>query len=178
MNRLDARTVAALAVMTAIVTVFTLAVRIPIPATSGYINFSDVAIYFASFVFGPWVGLIAGGVGTALADVIGGFPAFAPLTFLAHGVQGWAAGYIGGRTNSLGRMLLGWAVGTAVMVSFYFLGETFVMGMGAGAAAVEAPFNLLQNVVGALIGIPLVYAVRRAYPPINQIGFGKTWKEV
>jgi len=51
------------------------------------------------------------------------------------------------------------------------------MGLGAAAAAAEAPFNITQNVAGALIGIPLVYAVRRAYPPINQIGFGKTWEE-
>jgi hypothetical protein len=35
----------------------------------------------------------------------------------------------------------------------------------------------MQNVAGALVGIPLVYLVRKAYPPIDQIGFGKTWKE-
>jgi hypothetical protein len=52
------------------------------------------------------------------------------------------------------------------------------MGVGLGAAALEAPGNFLQNVAGALIGIPLVYAVRRAYPPITQIGLGKTWKDL
>ena len=178
MNRLDAKTIAVMAVMIAVVAVFTLAVRVPIPATQGYINFSDVAIYFAGFAFGPWVGLIAGGVGAGLADVLGGYASFAPLTFFAHGLEGLAAGYLGGRTNSLKHMLLGWAAGTVVMVALYFLGETFVMGMGAAAAAAEVPFNITQNIAGALLGIPLVYAVRRAYPPINQIGFGKTWKEV
>ena len=177
-NQLSGKSIAIMAVMIAVVTVFTLAVRVPIPATEGYINFSDVAIYFASFAFGPWVGLIAGGVGAGLADVLGGYASFAILTFFAHGLEGWVAGYIGGRTTSLKRMLLGWAAGTAVMVAIYFLGETFILGMGAAAAAAEVPFNLVQNVAGGLIGIPLVYAVRKAYPPINQIGFGKTWKEV
>jgi len=178
MNKLDAKTIAVMAVMIAVVTVFTMAVRVPIPATNGYINFSDVAIYFASFAFGPWVGLVAGGVGAGLADVMGGYANFAILTFFAHGLEGFVAGYLGGRTNSLQRMLLGWVAGTVVMVAVYFLGETFIMGMGAVAAGTELPFNLVQNVAGALIGIPLVYLVRRAYPPINQIGFGKTWKEV
>jgi energy-coupling factor transport system substrate-specific component len=178
MNKLDAKTIAVMAVMIAVVAVFTMAVRVPIPATNGYINFSDVAIYFAAFAFGPWVGLIAGGVGAGLADVMGGYANFAILTFFAHGLEGFVAGYLGGRTHSLQRMLLGWAAGTVVMVAVYFLGETFIMGMGAAAAGAEAPFNLVQNVAGALIGIPLVYLVRRAYPPISQIGFGKTWKEV
>jgi len=177
MNKLDAKTIAVLAVLIALVTVFTLAVRVPIPATEGYINFSDVAIYFSAFAFGPWVGLIAGGVGTALADVVGGYASFAPLTFFAHGLEGLVAGYIGGRTNSLPRMLMGWAAGTVVMMTIYFLGEVFIMGMGMPAATAELPFNLVQNIAGGLIGIPLVYAVRRAYPPINQLGFGKTWKE-
>ena len=52
MNKLDAKTIAVMAVMIAVVTVFTMAVRVPIPATNGYINFSDVAIYFAAFAFG------------------------------------------------------------------------------------------------------------------------------
>jgi energy-coupling factor transport system substrate-specific component len=178
MNKPDAKTIAVMAVMIAVVTVLTLVVRVPVPATNGYINFSDVAIYFAAFAFGPWVGLVAGGVGAAVADVLGGYANFALLTFFAHGLEGWVAGYLGGRTNSLQRMLLGWAAGTVVMVGLYFLGETFVMGLGAAAAGAEAPFNLLQNVAGGVLGIPLVYAVRKAYPPINQIGFGKTWKEV
>ena len=177
MSKLDGKTIAVLAVMIAVVTVFTLAVRVPIPATQGYINFSDVAIYFAAFAFGPWVGFIAGGVGAGLADVMGGYASFALLTFFAHGLEGLVAGYLGGRTNSLPRLLLGWAAGTIVMVAIYFLGEAFIMGLGPAAAAAEIPANIIQNVAGAVIGIPLVYAVRKAYPPINQIGFGKTWKE-
>jgi energy-coupling factor transport system substrate-specific component len=176
MNKLEAQLIAVLAVTTAVTTVFTLAVRVPVPTTGGYITFADVAIYFVAFVFGPLVGLVAGGLGAAMADMIG-YPQFALLTFFAHGLQGLIAGYLGGRTNSIPRMLLGWVAGTVVMMALYFLGESFVMGLGVGVAATEIPGNLLQNVAGGLLGIPLVYAVRRAYPPINQIGFGKTWKE-
>ena len=178
MNRLSTRQIAVLAIMTAVVTVVTRAVQIFYPPTGGYLTFADVAVYFAAFSFGPIVGLVAGGLGAALGDVLGGFAAFAPLTFCAHGFQGLVAGYICRRANTLRRMLLGWLLGTLIMAGVYFLGEVFIMGVGFGPAALEAPGNLLQNVAGALIGIPLVYAVRRAYPPITQIGFGKTWKDL
>jgi len=178
MKKLDARTIAVLAAMTAMVTIITRVVQVFYPPTGGYLTFADVGVYFAAFAFGPWVGLIAGGVGAALGDVSGGFAAFAPLTFFAHGLQGLAAGYIGGRTNSLPRMLLGWMAGTAIMVALYYLGEAYIMGIGVGGATLEAPGNLIQNIAGALLGIPLVYSVRRAYPPISLVAFGKTWKEI
>ncbi len=175
MRRPSALIVAITAVMIAVTTVFTTAVRIPIPATQGYVNFSDVAIFFVSLAFGPWVGLIAGGLGTAIADIAGGYAQFALLTFLAHGLEGLLAGYLG-RNRKLGGMLAAWLAGTAAMAGMYFLGEGLVL-VGWGPALAELPFNLLQCVVGGLVGIPLVGAVRRAYPPIARLGSGQGWQE-
>ena len=178
MKRLTTMQIAVMAVMIAIVTVFTLAVRVPIPGTPGYVNFSDVAIFFTAFAFGPWIGFVAGGVGSAIADLIG-YPATAPLTFFAHGLEALAAGLIFLRFRSLRGMLLGWAAGAVVMVGLYFIGEMAgIAGYTQIMAIGELPFNAVQVGVGGLIGIPLVYAVRRAYPPIAQIGFGKTWKDL
>jgi energy-coupling factor transport system substrate-specific component len=167
---MDARTVAVTAIMIAVVAVFTLAIRVPFAPTRGYFNFSDVAVFFAAFAFGPWIGLIAGGVGAGLADIIGGYALYAPLTFLAHGLEGLIAGYVG-RGQSWPRMLLGWALGAIIMVGLYFVGEAFVMGVGVGPALGEAlTINIPQVVAGGIVGIPLVLAVRRAYPPIGRIG--------
>lgn len=177
MTKVSPKAIAAMAVMTAVVAVFAMAIKIPIPATNGYFNFSDLGIYFTAFVFGPWVGLAAGGLGTALADVMGGYAHFAPITFLAHGLEGWLAGYLGGRAKSVWQMLLGGLVGTLAMVGIYFVGEVWLMGYTSLVALAEVPANLLQNGIGLLIGIPLVYAVRKAYPPIVQWGLGKTWRE-
>jgi uncharacterized membrane protein len=175
MKRPGAMTIAIAAIMIAVTTVFTLLIRVPIPATQGYINFSDVAIYFAAATFGPWVGLVAGGLGTALADVLGGYAQFAPLTLLAHGLQGLVAGALARRASPR-VLILAWLAGTVVMAGLYLLGEGLVL-TGWGPAVVEAPFNLLQNVVGALVGIPLFYAVRKAYPPVTRLGHGDAWRE-
>jgi energy-coupling factor transport system substrate-specific component len=158
-------------VMIALVAVFTLAIRVPFAPTRGYFNFSDVAVFLAGFAFGPWIGLVAGGVGAALADLAGGYAVYAPLTFLAHGLEGLVAGAIAGRHRSVLRMLLGWAAGAAVMLAIYFLGEAFIFRMGVGPAATEAvTINLPQVVAGGIVSIPLVLALQRAYPPILRWG--------
>ncbi|MFQ5343655.1 MAG: ECF transporter S component [Anaerolineae bacterium] len=165
---MSTRRIAITAVMIAAVAVFTLFIVIPIG--TGFFNFSDVAIYFAAFAFGPWVGLVAGGVGAALADINLGYSQFAILTFFAHGLEGLVAGYLG-KGQPMSRMLLAWAAGTIVMVGIYFVGEYAVPAMWGGPpqALTEWPFNLLQNIAGGVVGIPLVLAVRRAYPPISRM---------
>lgn len=163
------------AVLIAMVAVFTILVRIPIPATQGYVSFCDVGTYFAGMAFGPWVGLVAGGVGAAIADVQGGFAQFALLSLLAHGLQGLLAGLLG-RGRKLPGLILAWAAGALAMMGIYLLGEGLVL-TGWGAALAEVPFNLVQTVVGGVIGIPLYLSVRRAYPPLEQLGRPVSWRE-
>lgn len=173
---LSAATVALAAVMIAVTAVFTLLIRVPIPATQGYFNFSDVAITFAGLAFGPWVGLAAGGLGTALADVVGGYGQWAPLSFLAHGIEGLLIGYLG-RKRALPIILLGWFLGSLVMVAFYYVGGAAILIGDWGVALAEVPVNLLQAAAGGVVGIPLFYAVRRAYPPLDQMGRRAAWTE-
>ncbi|MBI9101420.1 MAG: ECF transporter S component [Spirochaetales bacterium] len=166
---------AILGIMTAVTVIFTYVIRIPIAPTRGYLNFGDVAIYFAAFTFGPWTAFIAGGLGTALTDIMAGYAQWAPLTFFAHGLQGLAAGmlfkmFFKQETDNkysfwLGLFLSGIS-GTIIMVLLYF---TFgAMMFGAGASAVEIPGNLLQNGAGIVLGILLWSAVRKAYPPVSR----------
>lgn len=171
----DARMVALIAILTAVTTVLTLIVRIPFAPTRGYITLADVGVYFATYALGPVVGTIAGGIGTGLADAISGYPQWMILSCLIHGLQGLVAGLIG-RKGKLGFMILGCVAGAVVMVGGYFASEVFLYGIGSAVA--EIPGNFFQNAAGALIGIPLVYAVKKAYPPINEIGKKRTWKEV
>ncbi|MCB0078923.1 MAG: ECF transporter S component [Anaerolineales bacterium] len=156
------------ALMIALVTVITLSLRIPVG--SGYFNVSEAAIYLIAFLFGPLTGFLAAGVGTALADLSGSWANFAPLTFAAHGLQGLLAGYFALPGTTAAR-LRGVVAGTIAMVGIYFLGEYFGAGLGWGGpaqAVVEWVPNLLQNVGGAIVAIPLAEILRRAYPPLAR----------
>ena len=175
-SRLTPAMIGLLAVLIALVAVFTLLPRVPIPATGGYANLSSVAITFTGLVFGPFVGAIAGGVGTAIADLLGGFLPFAPLSLLAHGLEGFLIGWLGYRQHSVSRMLLAWFIGSLAMMATYFVGESLFF-TGPAAALAEVPFNAFQAALGAIVGIPLVLAVRRAYPAIDHLGQRQTWTE-
>jgi energy-coupling factor transport system substrate-specific component len=176
MGKFTVATLAIIAVMVAVVAVLTFAVQIPIPATGGYIHFGDVGVYFAAFAFGPIVGGIAGGLGCAIADILSGYASWAPLTLIAHGLQGFLAGYFGYKKGLVG-MVVGWAIGSTALILVYFLGEWFLYGLGFAGALAEVGPNFIQMAVGGLIGIPLVLAIRKAYPPIDRMGMGKTWTE-
>ena len=86
--------IASIAIMTAVTMVFTYVVRIPIAPTRGYINLGDVAVFFTAFTFGPFTALISGGLGPAIADIVAGYSQWAPITFAAHGLQGFTAALI------------------------------------------------------------------------------------
>jgi uncharacterized membrane protein len=134
-------------------------IRIPVPATTGYLNFGDIMIFVSGLLFGGAIGCFAGGVGSAIADIIG-FPAFAPYTLVIKGLEGFLAGSIRDG-KSLARDVIGWAVGAVAMVLGYFVAEAYIMGFGVGAALIEVPANLLQVTSGAIIGIPVTRILRR-----------------
>jgi uncharacterized membrane protein len=159
------RTLSMTAIMTALVMGLTLAHIAPTPV-GGYIHLGDIAVYFAAFAFGPWVGLIAGGLGTALADVISGGAAFAPLSLVVHGLQGFAAGWIVRGNRTLARMSLALLIGSIILVGGYFVGEALFY-FGPADALLEIPWNIVQEAVGSL-GAAVYIAVSRAYPRLSQ----------
>ncbi|MBO4283448.1 MAG: ECF transporter S component, partial [Clostridia bacterium] len=69
------------AVMIAFTCVLTMAVRIPSP-TKGYLNLGDAAVLLSGWLLGPIYGSIAGGVGSALADLFAGYPVYVPGTLI------------------------------------------------------------------------------------------------
>ncbi len=166
-NAMNPRTLAVTAVMTAVVFVLTGLVRVPTPAR-GYIHLGDAAIFFSAFAFGPWVGAVAGGLGTGLADIAGGYPQWAIFSLLIHGAQGWVVGWTSGRWPGLAGLILSAVVGGVIVVVGY-LGAGMLLS-GPAAALGELPLNILQVGTGAVVGILLFLAVRRAYPPIAHWG--------
>ncbi len=164
----------------------TVVVRVPIPGTGGYLNFGDIAVVFCGLFLGRKLGGLAGGIGSALADIIGGFFIFAPITLVAKGLEGFIAGFISEKRIAAGLVdnvflrpeekksreqiridpvtvaLLFFAGFT--MVAVYFVSELFLPGVGLGAAVSEVPFNIIQAVSGAVGGYFVFIAVKKALP--------------
>lgn len=156
------RELAASAVMAALVCVATMLIQFPIPATQGFFNVGDAMVMVAALTFGPVVGAIAGGLGSSLADLIGGWYVWVPFTLIIKGIEGLLAGWIlgmGDENPGNLRVVLAWIIGGLEMVAGYFIVQVYMYGLGA--AMVEAPFNFVQMAVGGIIGIPVSIALRQ-----------------
>ena len=91
--------------MTALTTVLTIIIQIPVPQTKGYINLGDAMVMLSGALFGPLVGFVAGGVGSALADIVSGYAHWAPFTLLIKGFEGLVVGIF---AEKKGLPCLGW----------------------------------------------------------------------
>jgi uncharacterized membrane protein len=150
-----------MAIMSALVAVGTLVIRIPNPM-GGYFNIGDVMIFVSALAFSPFVGGFAGGLGSAIADLIG-FPVFALPTLIIKGLEGLIASLVTNK-KSVYRDVLAVVAAGAEMVVGYFLVEVYLWGMGSALA--EFPANIGQIAVGGLIGIPVAIVLRRRLPEI------------
>ncbi len=97
---MKSREIALTGLMAALTLVVTRSFIIPIPQTKGFFNVGETAVYMAALLFGPRVGGLAGGIGSALADLSLGYASFAPFTLVIKGVEGYVVGLLGRRAQA------------------------------------------------------------------------------
>ncbi|MDI6771305.1 MAG: ECF transporter S component [bacterium] len=112
---MKAREIALSGVMTALVFVVTRAFALPIPQTKGFFNLGEAGVYASALLFGPLVGALAGGVGSALADLSLGYAQYAPFTLVIKGLEGAVVGLVA-RTVSPGVWRFGLGAGAIAAV--------------------------------------------------------------
>jgi len=158
------------ALLTALVTVATMAFQVPVPATKGYINLGDTVIFLAALLLGPRYGAIAGGVGSALADLLSPYAVWAPFTLVIKGLEGFIVGYVlyrlsSAKSSAVSR-IAAMALGGLWMAASYFTAEVFLYGLPA--ALVELPGNLFQALGSAALALPVAEVLARVKVIKNQ----------
>ncbi len=157
------------ALFAALACVATMSIRIPTPGTNGYIHPGDAIVILSGIVLGPAWGLLAAGIGSALADLIGGYFFYVPVTFVIKGAVAFLAGVIYQRMGRTARsryaaVILGGVGDIALVAGGYFLCESVVYG---AAAAASVPANVVQGVSGLLLSVVL-YPVLLKVPDIRR----------
>ena len=133
-----------------------------IPTAIGYMNLGDAVILMASYFIGP-AAFFPAAIGSALGDLIAGYPVYIAPTFVIKGLMGLVAALI--MSKSHGKKALGFVLrliaciaAELIMVGGYFAFEMFMYGREAALGSVA--FNFIQAGVAILIAIPLTYAIR------------------
>ena len=149
---IGAKEVAMGGLFAACVTAATL-LSIPLPGFRLYFNMGEGFIYTIALLKGPFYGAAAGGIGASLADLILGYPLWAPFTLVIKAAEGFLVGAL--RKNRLVAL----AVGMSVMIAGY----TTLAGIlyGWKAAPVEFVTDVLQSGIGAGVAILLTKALER-----------------
>ena len=161
------------AVFAALILVTTL-IKIPVPSmTEGYVNLGDCFVLLAGLLLGPLWGGLAAAVGSALSDLILGYPIYAPATFLIKWLMALTAFYLC-RLLSKTKIpltlnsVISAVAGEAVMIGGYFLYELPLY----GAAAVASIFgNTVQAVFGAVAAV-ILYVIIRSNKQLRNLTGG------
>ena len=158
-----------------VVGLITLFIRIPLPSR-GYFNFGDVAVVFSGLVLGGivkrnrfWWGATAGGIGSALADILGGFAMFAPITLIAKGAEGGLCAIASGKQKFVRLVFL--LIGGGAMVISYFVAEALMPNIGLQGAVSELIPNLIQasgGIAGGLLTFTAYSRIVGDFQPIDS----------
>lgn len=139
-------------------------IKLPITANGGLVHLGTAMLFIASILFGPKKGAIAGAVGMGLFDLVSGWTLWAPFTFLTRGLQGYIVGKIawsGGRNGSSFTFnLLAIVSSIPFMLAGYYICERVLFSSWVIPLA-SIPGNLVQNVVGLLVAIPVCVMLKK-----------------
>ena len=147
------------ALFAALSCVATMSIRIPTPGTGGYIHPGDAIVILSGVILGPVWGFLAGGIGSALSDLIGGYFVYVPITFVIKGLVALAAGLLYQKVGKTQKsryvaVVLGGVADIILVAGGYFVCEYFIYGAGAAASI---PANIISCILyPILISIPNV----------------------
>ena len=151
-------TAAMLAAMTAVAT---LIIRIPTLGTNGYINTGDAVVLISAWFMGNPYGALAAGIGSALADLLAGYPAYIPGTAVIKFLMAFAAAAVfSGATKinmpKTASYIISSVAAEVIMIFGYFLYESTILGYGYAAAAASVSSNVIQGVTCIVLGNALI----------------------
>lgn len=162
---MKSKSIAIYALMSALVMVATFVVRIPMVATDGYLNLGDGVLLYCGVAFGPVAGLIAGGIGSALADMIAGYAHWILPTFLIKGFEGALAGMLfwalgkGGKNRFLSASISSVPAALVMVVGYFF--ASWIMKGSAAVAWTSVPGNAVQGAIGVALALFLLATTAR-----------------
>ena len=165
--------IAVTGVMTGLVMAFT---YFGVNLGTAYVNLGDAMVLTAGALFGPLTGMVAGGLGAMLMDLIV-FPATFVFTLFIKGIEGALCGLLvkyalpkltRGRHAALQAALgtLAMLLCALVMATGYFGTNVLFWGEGdspatrLSGALLQLPVDIAQGAVGCAIAVALVYVIR------------------
>ncbi len=130
-------------------------IRLPLVGNGGLIHLGNVPMFLAAFIFGKRTGMLAGGIGMGLFDLISGWTAWAPFTLVIVGLMGYVSGLISEKMKVRPVIANTVAVIAALVIKIggYYLAEVILYGNWVAPVG-SIPGNIIQVATAGIIVIP------------------------
>ena len=155
--------IAALCIALTLVATAFINIRLPLAGNGGLIHLGNVPLFLAAIIFGRKIGFLAGAFGMGMFDLISGWTAWAPFTFIIVGLMGFAVGTISEKMREkpyLGNLIAIIVALIIKIVGYYFaeviLFHNWIAPLGS------IPGNILQITVAGIIVLPIAETIRKA----------------
>ena len=124
-------------------------IRLPIMANGGLVHLGNVPLFLSAILFGKKTGAVAGAFGMGLFDLLSGWTAWAPFTFIIVGIMGYVVGSIAEKKTTLWYSV---AVLAALLIKIigYYIAEV-ILYQNWATPLMSIPGNIIQVVVAGVI---------------------------
>lgn len=138
-------------------------IRLPFAGSGGLVHLGNVPLFVAAMLFGKKTGALAGGIGMGLFDLLSGWTAWAPFTFVIVGLMGFETGWFAEKSPLPYRSLNDSAslvLAVLIKITGYYFAEVilyhnWILPFGS------IPGNILQVGTASMIVLAIMPVLRR-----------------
>lgn len=138
-------------------------IRLPFMGSGGLIHLGNVPLFVAAMLFGRKTGAIAGAFGMGLFDLMSGWTAWAPFTFVIVGCMGYTVGLIAEKKpfkNMTLNNILSIVLAIIIKIVGYYFAEVILYGNWVLPLG-SVPGNILQVGVAGIIVLVFIQQLRK-----------------
>lgn len=156
--------------LTALTTVATIVIQIPTP-TKGYVNLGDTIVNISGWLLGGFYGGMAGGIGSALADIITGYAIYAPATLIIKFFMAFACFKVFNacqkKFSTIPSRIISAVVSEIIMIAGYDIFTGF-MYSSVQSAIFAIPEFAIQGIMGAMFSVLLYECILKRVPALKR----------
>ena len=145
-------------------------IRLPFMGSGGLIHLGNVPLFIAAILFGKKTGALAGGIGMGLFDLLSGWTAWAPFTFVIVGLMGYETGWFAEHRpikNTAINDAVSMILALVIKIVGYYFAEVILYGNGIAPIG-SVPGNICQVGVAAVIVMAMLPVLRRVTRSVGR----------
>ena len=138
-------------------------IRLPLVGSGGLIHLGNVPLFIGGMLFGRKTGATAGAFGMALFDLMSGWTAWAPFTFVIVGAMGYVIGWIAEKSPFKITMInhvLSVILAIVIKVVGYYFAEVILYGNWMTPIG-SIPGNIIQVGVAGVVALLCINPLKK-----------------